>query len=110
MSVPPKAPPRFVPTLTEVVRVQPASAARAEVDPSVQGVAIEEQLLHRVMQRVDVLLELRVQQAVGRVIQEQTRSLVPRLQEEIEAVVRASISEAVAQELVPPKAPGRPIA
>lgn len=103
MTQPPKAPPKFVPTLTEVVRVTPQSAASvAPVATAQQAVAFEEQLLHRVIQRVDVLLELRVQQAVARVIQEQTRSLVPRLREEIEAVVRSSVTEAVAQELSAP--------
>lgn len=71
MTQPPKAPPKFVPTLTEVVRVTPpAPASAASAATAQQAVAFEEQLLHRVMQRVDVLLELRVQQAVARVIQE----------------------------------------
>ena len=37
--------------------------------------------------------------AIATVIQEQTRSIVPRLREEVESVVRQSVYEAVAEEL-----------
>ncbi len=59
----------------------------------------EEVVIHRVMQRVDVMLEQRLAEAISRVIQEQTRSIVPRLREEVESVVRQSVYEAVADEL-----------
>ena len=51
------------------------------------------------MQRVDVSLDHRLREAIAVVVQEQTRSVVPRLREEIEAVVRQSVYEAVADEL-----------
>ncbi|RUP23767.1 MAG: hypothetical protein EKK45_28210 [Curvibacter sp.] len=97
--VPPRVPPRFVPTLTEVVQV----TAPAAPTPAFDALAFEEQLVHRVMQRVDALLEQRVQQAVAHVIEEQTRSLLPRLREELDSVVRGSVSEALAQELASPR-------
>ncbi len=59
----------------------------------------EEYVIHRVMQRVDVMLEKRLREAIATVIQEQTRSIVPRLREEVESVVRQSVYEAVADEL-----------
>lgn len=151
MSHSPKPPPRFVPTLTEVVqepdvlpvsvplappstltkvfappiaqpappfqtraaipvvpvrsttkeladvagtRPVPASAARR---PLPQG--MEEYMVHRVMQRVDVVLDQRLREAIALVVQEQTRSVLPRLREEIESVVRHAVYEAVADEL-----------
>lgn len=148
---PPKGPPRFVPTLTDVVQVEappvPASvvrpvlpAARAAAVPALHaGVAraatatsapaplavvapviappvvvappavtipapalpagIEEYIVHRVMQRVDVVLDQRLREAIATVVQEQTRSMVPRLREEVESVVRHAVYEAVADEL-----------
>lgn len=151
---PPKGPPRFVPTLTDVVRVDalplPASAipsappvtAASAVPASVAGVTsntqaaisaapvvvaaapanapsaapastvraasapastlpagIEEYIVHRVMQRVDVVLDQRLREAIATVVQEQTRSMVPRLREEVESVVRHAVYEAVADEL-----------
>lgn len=158
----PRVPPRFVPTLTEVV--QDAAAERAGPSPSslslspspspstgsvaglhapsavsrpaVPGAAalrpdaptprahssapskgsatqvpppepvhsvlskdFEELLVHRVMQRVDVSLDIRLRGAIAAVVEEQTRSIVPRLREEIEAVVRQAVYEAVADEL-----------
>ena len=72
----------------------PASAARR---PLPQG--MEEYMVHRVMQRVDVVLDQRLREAIALVVQEQTRSVLPRLREEIESVVRHAVYEAVADEL-----------
>ena len=56
-------------------------------------------MVHRVMQRVDVVLDQRLREAIATVVQEQTRSVLPRLREEIESVVRHAVYEAVADEL-----------
>ena len=60
---------------------------------------VEEYMIHRVMQRVDVVLDQRLREAIATVVQEQTRSVLPRLREEIESVVRHAVYEAVADEL-----------
>lgn len=123
MSTSPRTPPRFVPTLTEVVPdtsavsspepVAPPPAA-LEPAPAPTSVAVEvalaplaslpdgfeELLVHRVMQRVDVGLDQRLRDAIATVVQEQTRSVLPRLREEIESVVRQVVYEAVADELL----------
>lgn len=157
-TTPPRTPPRFVPTLTEVVSdghvpvpegavaapsvvpdSPPAAVAlpRAAAPVSVPAVAekpvppppgdgpslhssgggagspaalapapepvlpdgFEEHMVHRVMQRVDVMLEQRLREAIATVVQEQTRSVLPRLREEVESVVRHCVYEAVADEL-----------
>lgn len=59
----------------------------------------EEQIVHRVMHRVDAMLSARVTEAIDLVIEQQTRSLLPRLREEVEFAVRKSVYEAVADEL-----------
>jgi len=95
-------PPRFVPTLTDVV--QPVMAQEQRMPPASTSAAIElleDQVVHRVMQRVDLVLERRLREAVGQVILAHTQALGPRLREEIELVVRESVSQAVAQELSP---------
>ncbi len=94
------APPRFVPTLTDVVaRPHSAhSATRYAAGGSDYAVSSDDQLLKRVMQRVDVVLERRLREAVGKVILEHTQELVPRLRTEIEALVKDSIAQALAQE------------
>ena len=97
------APPKFVPTLTEVVhpgQTVDISASSAAGQASLG--MLEDQVVHRVMQRVDLVLERRLREAVGQVILAHTQALGPRLREEIELVVRESVSQAVAQELAPP--------
>jgi hypothetical protein len=112
MSRPP-APPRFVPTLTEVVRPMPAPmpmpAAPPEtartglpVAPPIASAELQEQMVQRVLQRVNLVLERRLREVVGQLILEHTQTLVPRLREEIEDVVRQSVSQALKHEAAPP--------
>ncbi|MDY0106776.1 MAG: hypothetical protein RBS27_08905 [Giesbergeria sp.] len=137
MTIPPlpKTPPRFIPTLTEVVHLgdlgappAPAplpgpgaappgplggagtarDAALGALPPKAVPDGFEEFMVHRVMQRVDVMLEKRLRDAIATVVQEQTRSVLPRLREEIESVVRHSVYEAVADELASGPSPNMP--
>lgn len=114
MSRPPPAPPRFVPTLTEVVRPvaapmpAPGPAAAAVPASPAQPAALaasadlQEQMVQRVLQRVDLVLDRRLREVVGQLILEHTQSMAPRLREEIEDVVRQSVSQAFANENTPP--------
>jgi hypothetical protein len=118
---PPRTPPRFVPTLTTVLDL-PAAPASAEPAPqppapeaieAAQAIALgpleqlseseafrlEEQLLHRVLQRVDLSLEERVSDAVSGAVQVHLDSMIPALRKEIESVLRALVSEALSHEL-----------
>ncbi|AEG93036.1 hypothetical protein [Ramlibacter tataouinensis] len=84
--------PRFVPTLTEVVK--PAG----EAAPPVPAGVAEEQLVHRVMQRVEQELDKRLREAIATVVIEHTRTLGPLLRQEVEAAVRQAVSQALADE------------
>lgn len=92
-------PPRFVPTLTEVVQPSQVPGLAPEAAKPASMSQLEDQVVHRVMQRVDLVLERRLREAVGQLILTHTQALGPRLREEIELVVRESVSQAVAQEL-----------
>ena len=118
-----RKPPRFVPTLTTVLEPAPPNAhaeappapvaTQANVTEPSQAVALspqaklseaeafrlEEQLLHRVLQRVDLSLEERVSDAVSAAVQQHLDTMIPGLRREIEAVLRALVSEALAREL-----------
>ena len=89
-----RTPPKFVPTLTEVVRSGVAEA-------KAEGGLTQEQLVARVMQRVDLLLERKLRESIAATVLEQTRALGPILREEIELVVREAVSQALAEELAP---------
>ncbi|GAB1386613.1 hypothetical protein MASR1M59_17610 [Melaminivora sp.] len=126
----PRTPPRFVPTLTEVIPEGLQQAATLSAAPVAAGSApacpadtpdaapsgmpdipvlkkrigqepgaFEEYVLHRVMQRIDLILEQRLRQAIARVTEEQTKQLVLRLRDEVEGVVRHAVYDAVAEEL-----------
>ncbi|WP_332774877.1 hypothetical protein [Polaromonas sp.] len=94
-------PPRFVPTLTEVVQALPQPTAARPAGAAVPPGQLEAQILQRVMQRVDLVLERRLRETVGQLILEHTQTLAPRLREEIEQVVRESVSQALAPETAP---------
>lgn len=91
-------PPRFVPTLTEIV--QRSGDAEIPVEPgnALDTEAFQRQLVQRILQRVDVTLERRLREAVGKLILEQTQTLAPLLREQIEITVREAVSLALAQE------------
>jgi hypothetical protein len=91
--MPSRTPPRYVPTLTEVVKT-PASPV---VPP---GGLSQEQLILRVMQRVDLTLERRLREAIATTVLEQTRSLGPLLRDEIESVVRETVAQVFADEAI----------
>ncbi|MBU6502082.1 MAG: hypothetical protein KGQ35_04375 [Burkholderiales bacterium] len=101
-----RIPPRYVPTLTEIVlpAQEPATEwmdmAPLEETPEPESFSsMQEQVIHRVMQRVDALVEQRLHEAIATVVQQHTQALEPQLREEIELVIRQSVSEAVAEEL-----------
>jgi AICAR transformylase/IMP cyclohydrolase PurH len=96
-----RLPPRYVPTLTEVVNA-PAAGAEAT------SAFTQEQLVHRIMQRIDLSLERRLREAIATTVLEQTRLLGPLLREEIEIVVRQTVSQALAEELNAAARPARP--
>jgi hypothetical protein len=79
--------------LTEVVKTAPANAGAPAASLT------QEQLIHRVMQRVDLTLERRLREAIAATVLEQTRAIGPLLREEIEAVVRQTVSQAFSEEL-----------
>ena len=93
-----RTPPRFVPTLTEVVR-SGAAARTGDAGQGGHGGLTQDQLVQRVMQRVDMSLERRLREAIAATLLEQTRALGPNLREEIELVVREAVSQAFADEI-----------
>jgi hypothetical protein len=92
-----RKPPRYVPTLTEVV------GKAAERKPSASPALSQEEIVERVMQRIDLTLERRLREAIAATVLEQTRSLAPMLRDEIEAVVRETVSQAFTDELAGPQ-------
>lgn len=90
---PGRTPPRYVPTLTEVVKAPAVAAKPAELDIS------QDQLVQRVMQRIDMSLERRLREAIAATVLEQTRTIAPILREEIEVVVRETVAQAFLDEM-----------
>jgi hypothetical protein len=107
MSDTPRSPPRYVPTLTEVVPPAPIvpdldldALAASPDEPRTQTTgSIQEHVIQRVMVRVDALIEQRLTDAVSALVQQHFKALEPRLREEIEAVVRQAVSDAAVEEL-----------
>jgi hypothetical protein len=91
-----RTPPKFVPTLTEVVQsgLVPLAPAAGTLPALTQ-----EQLAQRVLQRVELTLDRRLREAVAAAIMEHTSALTPVLRERVESVVREVVAEALADEL-----------
>ncbi|MES2481016.1 MAG: hypothetical protein V4609_03385 [Pseudomonadota bacterium] len=91
MSVP-RVPPKFVPTLTEVVH-RPADNA-----PTPEGGALvtEERLVQLVLQRLETDLDARIREHIAQLVLEQAHVLGPRLRAEMEGSVRQAIAATLA--------------
>ena len=87
----PRTPPRFVPTLTTVIGPGP--------DEDAVLASIEERVLRRLMAQLDTTLETRLGDAVAATVEAQLDAMVPRLRRDMQAALRALVSEAVAGEL-----------
>lgn len=87
-----KGPPRYVPTLTEVVHPAPMPA------PAVASSEAQELMVQRVLQRIDLMLERRLHEAIEQLILEHTQAMMPCLRDEIELVVREAVTDAFEQE------------
>lgn len=96
------APPRFLPTLTEVFQPAPPALPVSVPDEAALPLTLspeqQDQMILRVLQRIDATLEPRLREAVGQLILEHTETLALRLREEIELVVRQSVGQAFDQE------------
>ena len=86
-----RQPPRFVPTLTEVVHGR-TTAPEADV-------FLEDQITQRVMQRVELGLERKLREAIAAVVLEHTRGIVPALRTKIQSTVHEAVAQALAEEI-----------
>ena len=91
-------PPRFVPTLTEIVQPCPLPKTPLSAGISVPLADDHEAMIQRILQRVDLELEARLGDIVRELVLAQTQALTPMLREEIERLVRESVGQAFAQE------------
>lgn len=112
-----------VPTLTEVVQPEyllsaatssrPA-ALQADFSETIMAAPLalpasqEELLAQRVLQRIELVLEQRLQQVVDQLILEHTQALAPRLRQEVGLVVRESLTQVFAQAQEAPSSPRWP--
>ena len=102
----PRTPPRFVPTLTEIVdgtAMAPANPARSAMDNT--GAAgwitpqTQDALVERVMQRVMQLLEPKLSDTVAAIARQHSEAMSQHLSEKIEDVVGELVADAVQAEL-----------
>ena len=112
-----KQPPRFLPTLTEVVQVgqcgpevpkpppgdavfaTPLSQPKLEAAETSATSAVELNV-SKILFRLEVPLQARLKLALGEIIQGHVDALMPLIAREIEAVVRETVREGVTAELV----------
>lgn len=93
-------PPAYVPTLTEVVHPVPAHpvAEGNDMAGKREKADVQELIVQRVLLHLDKKLEKRVHEVCAQLILLHTQALVPQLLDGIEAVVRASVEEALEHE------------
>lgn len=86
---------RNVPVLTQVVETDAGTKAAEGIVNS----EAQQEVVLRVMQRLDVALEKQLPVAVAALVQAHMQALGPQLWDEVARVVKKSVEQAVAQEL-----------
>ena len=89
MSTSSKHPPRFVPTLTEVVRKPAAKRELKRIDYEAEG------LVQRVLKEVELSMEQRLGAAIDQMVLEQLETLRPLLKRDLETLVRHAVNNAL---------------
>jgi hypothetical protein len=107
-----KSPPRFVPTLTQVVTQPPISATPAAAhmpgasmnqtsaaQPTADDIAqqLRQQLLVRTRQYMDIELQRRIRETVSQLALEHAHKLFEEIQPKLEATITQVVEEAVQQ-------------
>ena len=67
----------------------------------------EAQLVQRLLQRVESSLEHSINQVIEEIVEEQATLIVQRLRKNLHSLVRQTVGEAVAQEWINARTPGR---
>ena len=101
-------PPAYVPTLTEIV---PPAASRDTADEGAMAemaapTDLQALMVQRVLLHIDEVLETRLREATAQLIREHVQALLPQLLDEVERVVRESVSQAFEREM--PVSAGQP--
>ncbi len=78
-----KSPPRFLPTLTEVIPPPKDSLSLVSIDPDL--------LVDGLMQTLMPRLQVQLQDSLEQMVQEHLQVLLPRLQQEVETALRQAI-------------------
>ncbi len=85
----PRNPPRFVPTLTEVIDVATLDQSSAPIPPTLEL----EHLVQLVLQRVDAAFAYRWREVAEALLKEQLEGLRLSMRGEIEPLVRQSVMQ-----------------
>jgi hypothetical protein len=92
-------PPRYLPTLTEVVNLPPSSTLTPPNENPEDSTDSEQVLADRIIQRLMPMLQIKLREIVASVIHEEIRVMEPRLMQEIEQMARQTVIQALAQDV-----------
>lgn len=99
MDTAPAATGAFTASLSHAAPSQEAPQPASPPMTAEQASDLEEKLVHRVLQRLDVALDQPLRSAIASVVQAHSESLLPKLREEVESVVRRAVDDALSNEL-----------
>ena len=100
MTSPLASPPRYLPTLTEVVNLPPSNTLtplNATHKDSFD--TAQQDLAHRIIQDLMPVMQIKLREIVASAIHEQIHAMEPRLMQEIEQMARQTVTQALAQNI-----------
>ena len=93
-------PPAYVPTLTDIVypapvpTPAPAHSAESAKDGRAAAEDLQALMVQRVLEHVNLDLDSRLQEVTAQLVRQHVSAMLPRLADDIERVIRASVANA----------------
>ena len=99
MTPPSVTPPRYLPTLTEVVNLPPSNTLTPLNEAHKDSIDTAQDLADRIIQRLMPVMQLKLREIVASVIHEEIHAMEPRLMQEIEQMARQTVTQALTQDV-----------
>ena len=99
MTPPAATPPRYLPTLTEVVNLPPSSTHSSSNENPKDSIDTAQDLVDRIIQRLMPVMQIKLREIVASVIHEEIREMEPRLMQVVESMARQTVTQALAQDV-----------
>lgn len=99
MTSPSATPPRYLPTLTEVVNLPPSNTFTPLSETHKDSIDTAQDLTDHIIQRLMPVMQIKLREILASVVHEEICTMEPRLMQEVEQMARQMVTQALTQDV-----------